>query len=55
VFNEPALAAMIATWPEDQFRLFDCEPPEPIAAKGIMSGMSTAIVHAGPRRPFEDA
>lgn len=55
VFNEPALAAMIATWPEDQFRLFAGEPPEPIAPKGIMSGMPTAIVHADPRRPFEDA
>jgi len=55
VFNEPALAAMIATWPEDQFRLFGHEPPEPISPKGIMSGMPTAIVHADPRRPFEDA
>lgn len=53
VFNKPALAAMIATWPEDQFELYDREPPEPIQAKGIMSGMATAIVHVDPRRPFE--
>jgi small ligand-binding sensory domain FIST len=54
VYGEPALAAMIATWPENQFRFFDREPPDPIPAQGIMSGMPTAIVHVDPRRPFED-
>jgi small ligand-binding sensory domain FIST len=55
VFNTPALAAMIVDWPRDQFTIYDREPPEPIAARGIMSGMPTAIVHVDPRRPFEDA
>jgi small ligand-binding sensory domain FIST len=54
VFNEPALSAMIATWPQDQVRVFDNAPPEPIPPQGIMSGMPTAIVHVDPRRPFED-
>jgi small ligand-binding sensory domain FIST len=53
-YNAPALAAMIADWPREQFALYDKDPPEPIAAAGIMSGMPTAIVHVDPRRPFED-
>jgi small ligand-binding sensory domain FIST len=53
-YSTPGLAAMIADWPRDQFTLYDKEPPQPIPATGIMSGMPTAIVHVDPRRPFEE-
>ncbi|WP_026606912.1 FIST signal transduction protein [Methylocapsa acidiphila] len=50
VFDRPAVAAMIATWPEDQFKLFDRED-----AQGFAGGLATAIVHVDPRQPYEDS
>jgi len=53
-YNQPAIAAMIANWPEDQFKLYDREPAQSFASDGA-AGLPTAIVHVDPRRPFEDA
>lgn len=53
-YNEPAIAAMIAHWPEDQFKLYDREAPKDCNfASG--DGMASAIVHVDPRHPFEEA
>ncbi len=49
-FDKPAIAAMIATWPEDHFKLYDREAPP-----GFAAGLATAIVHVDPRRPYDEA
>jgi hypothetical protein len=52
-FNEPAVAAMIAPWPQNAFQVYDGVPPKPFAADTF--GMTTAIVHVDPRnRQFDD-
>jgi small ligand-binding sensory domain FIST len=52
-YNEPAVAAMIAPWPEDAFQLYDGVPSKPFAADSF--GMTTAIVHVDPRnRQFDE-
>ena len=53
-YNEPAVAAMIAYWPEDQFKIFDREAPQ-AGAFANSEGMASAIVHVDPRHPFEEA
>ncbi len=52
-FNEPAVAAMIAPWPEQAFQVYDGVPSKPFAADAF--GMTTAIVHVDPRnRQFDE-
>lgn len=53
-YNQPAIAAMIATWREDQFKLYDGAPLQDFAG-AESAGPATAIVHVDPRHPFEDA
>lgn len=55
VVDHPAIAAMIATWPKDQYALYDKIPPQPIAPASIMSGVPTAIVHVDPRQHFDQS
>jgi small ligand-binding sensory domain FIST len=51
IYNEPAVAAMIAPWPQDAFQVYDGVSSKPFSA----SGMTTAIVHVDPRnRQFDD-
>jgi small ligand-binding sensory domain FIST len=53
VFDKPAIAAMICTWPKDQLDFYDhLSPPPPADEKAF--GMPTAIVHVDPRnRQFD--
>jgi small ligand-binding sensory domain FIST len=52
-YDAPAIAAMIAPWPQDAFQVYDGVPSEPFAVGAF--GMTTAIVHADPRnRQFDD-
>jgi small ligand-binding sensory domain FIST len=52
-YNEPAIAAMISTWSESAYKLYEGIPTEPFSTD--MFGMSTAIVHVDPRnRHFDD-
>jgi len=51
-YNQPAIAAMIAGWPQEQFKLFDRAGPEDLR---FADGMATAIVHVDPRQPFDEA
>lgn len=55
-FDKPAIAAMIASWPEDRFAIYgqDNPPPRDFGA-GQEGGLATAIVHVDPRQPFEEA
>lgn len=51
-YDEPAVAAMIAPWPQDAFQVYDGVPSKPFAADSF--GMTTAIVHVDPRnREFD--
>ncbi len=52
-YNEPAVAAMISTWPESAYQFYDGVPDQPFATD--MFGMSTAIVHVDPRNREFDA
>jgi small ligand-binding sensory domain FIST len=52
-FDQPAMAAMLCTWPEAQFALYDQEPPPPIAATSKIGGMPIALVHVDPRYDFD--
>jgi small ligand-binding sensory domain FIST len=52
-YNAPAVAAMIAPWPQNAFQVYDGVPSKPFAADTF--GMTTAIVHVDPRdRHFDD-
>ena len=52
-YNEPAVAAMIAPWPQNAFQVYDGVPSKPFAPDA--SGMATAIVHVDPRnRQFDE-
>jgi small ligand-binding sensory domain FIST len=52
-YNEPAVAAMISTWPASAYQLYDGVPSKPF--KEDVFGMATAIVHVDPRnRQFDD-
>jgi small ligand-binding sensory domain FIST len=52
-YNEPAVAAMIAPWPQGAFQVYDGVPSKPFATDSF--GMTTAIVHVDPRnRQFEE-
>jgi small ligand-binding sensory domain FIST len=52
-FNEPAVAAMIAPWPQSAFQVYDGVPAKPFAPDAL--GIATAIVHVDPRnRQFDD-
>jgi small ligand-binding sensory domain FIST len=53
-YDQPAVAAMIASWPQDKFRLFNGAEPRDLAFGGE-GGMATAIVHVDPRHPFDEA
>jgi small ligand-binding sensory domain FIST len=52
-YNEPAVAAMVAPWPQDAFQVYDGVPSKPFAADAF--GMTTAIVHVDPRDRHFDA
>jgi small ligand-binding sensory domain FIST len=52
-YNEPAIAAMISTWPQSAYKLYDGVPSAPFSTDTF--GMSTAIVHVDPRnRQFDE-
>jgi len=52
-YNESAISAMITSWPESAYKLYDGVPSEPFATDTF--GMTTAIVHVDPRnRHFDD-
>jgi small ligand-binding sensory domain FIST len=52
-YNEPAVAAMISTWPETAYQLYSGVPSKPFAED--VFGMATAIVHVDPRnRQFDE-
>jgi small ligand-binding sensory domain FIST len=47
IYDEPAVAAMIAPWPATAFQLYDGVPSNAFAPGAF--GMTTAIVHVDPR------
>jgi small ligand-binding sensory domain FIST len=52
-YNEPAVAAMIAPWPQSSFQVYDGVPSKPVNPDAF--GMTTAIVHVDPRnRQFDE-
>jgi small ligand-binding sensory domain FIST len=52
-FDEPAVAAMIAPWPQSAFQVYDGVPEKPFSADSF--GMTTAIVHVDSRnRHFDE-
>jgi len=55
-FDKPAIAAMIATWPKSQIKLYDEVPREAFAPSGPNAfGLPKAIVHVDPRnQKFEE-
>lgn len=52
-FDQPALAAMVGTWPTSHYQLFDCVPTEDWALPPD-GGLATAIVHVDPRNRQAD-
>jgi small ligand-binding sensory domain FIST len=53
IYNEPAVAAMIAPWPQSSFQLYDGVPSKAVNPDAF--GMTTAIVHVDPRnRQFDE-
>jgi len=52
-YNEPAIAAMISTWPQGAYSIYSDVPQQPFQPEKF--GMSTAIVHVDPRnRNFDE-
>jgi small ligand-binding sensory domain FIST len=53
IYDEPAVAAMIAPWPASAFQVYDGVPSKPVNPGAF--GMTTAIVHVDPRhRHFDE-